>query len=63
MRYLLVVLLLAGCASPPVVKQLDPEAQAKMDAAIRQSCDFMVGPPRDSMNYLSCMEMVAADMK
>lgn len=63
MRYFMVMLLLAGCASQPSVKELDAEAKAKKDAAIRESCDFIVGPPRDSMHYLACMEMVAADMK
>ena len=62
MRYLLVVLLLAGCATPSA-KELDAEAQAKKDASIRETCDAMVGPPRDSMHYLACMEMVAAEMK
>lgn len=62
MRYLFAVLLLAGCASPPV-KVLNADEQAKRDEYVRQTCDFMVGQPRDSMDYLSCMEMAKTDMK
>lgn len=62
MRYLLIALLLTGCSSP-TVKKLSPEAQARRDAEIRKSCDYLVGPPRDTQAYLKCKEVVDADMK
>ena len=57
MRYLLLILLLAGCASKtPVVVVLSPEQLAKYYAT-QKRCDYMIGGPRDSDMYLKCMEI------
>jgi len=62
MRYLSILLLLAGCSSPPEKSELSADALAKRNAEIRKRCDFIVGPPRDSQDYLSCMEYIEAEM-
>lgn len=60
MRYFLVVLLIAGCSSSPAD---DSGALPAIDPAIRQTCDSIVGPPRDSMYYLTCVEMEKEKLK
>jgi hypothetical protein len=62
MRYLSILLLLAGCSSSPEKNALSADELAKRNAAIRERCDFIVGPPRDSQDYLSCMEYIEAEM-
>ena len=63
MRYLSILLLLAGCSSPPEKNEFSADDLAIRNVAIRERCDFIVGLPRDSEDYLSCMEYIEADMK
>jgi hypothetical protein len=62
MRYLSIFLLLAGCSSPPEKNNFTADELAKRKAAIIERCDFIVGPPRDSDDYLSCMEYIEAEL-
>ncbi len=62
MRYLSILLLLAGCSSPPEKSSLTADELAIRNAAIREKCDFLVGPPRNSEDYLSCMEYINAEI-
>jgi hypothetical protein len=57
------MLLLAGCSSTPERSQLSADALAKRDVEIRNKCDFIVGPPRDSQEYLSCLAYIETEMK
>ena len=62
MRYLSILLLLAGCSSPPEKNNLSADELVRRKAAIIEKCDFIVGPPRNSEDYLSCMEYIEAEM-
>ena len=62
MRYLPILLLLAGCASPTEKSELNADELAKRNAVIRERCDFMVGPPRNSEDYLSCMKYMEEEL-
>jgi len=62
MRYLSILLLLAGCSSPPEKNDLTADELAKRNATIREKCDSIVGPPRDSEDYLSCMEYIEGQL-
>lgn len=55
MRYILLVLLLAGCADQGV-KDEDLAAKRAKEEADRKRCDYMVGGPRDSEMYLKCIQ-------
>lgn len=56
MRYLLLALLLVGCADQQVKSgEQDAEKLAKEEAA-RKRCDYMVSGPKDSDVYLKCLE-------
>jgi len=63
MRYFSILLLLVGCASSSEKYELSPEEMKKRQAGMYQTCDFMVGPPRNSEAYLSCMEYVKAELQ
>ncbi|MGC2165921.1 MAG: hypothetical protein WA632_07910 [Gallionella sp.] len=61
MRFALFIFLLAGCSSAPP-KELSPEALAKRNAEIKNTCDFMVGPHPELPEYEKCMEVVGAEL-
>jgi hypothetical protein len=63
MRYLSILLLLAGCASQSENNNLNSDDLAKRKAAIMEKCDFVVGPPRNTIDYISCMEYMEAEMQ
>jgi len=63
MRYLSILLLLAGCSSPQGYNNLSADEMEKRKAAVLEKCDFLVGPPRNSIDYLSCMEYMEAEMQ
>jgi len=63
MRYLSILLLLAGCSSQPEKSTLSANELAIRNAAIKERCDFIVGLPRNSEDYLSCMEYIDAEMQ
>ncbi|MGC2049437.1 MAG: hypothetical protein WA635_12610 [Gallionella sp.] len=58
-----ILLLLAGCSSPQEYNDLSADDLAKRKAAVLEKCDFVVGPPRNSPDYLSCMEYMEAEMQ
>jgi len=62
MRYVAILLLLAGGASPPEKYDYDADELAKRNAEIRKRCDYMVGLPRNSEDYLSCIQYMEAEM-
>jgi len=62
MRTFSILLLLVGCASSLEKYELDPEEMERRKAGMFQTCDFMVGPPRNSETYLTCMEYVKAEL-
>ena len=62
MRYIPILLLLAGCASPTDTSELNSDELAKRSAEIRDRCDFMVGPPHDSEDYLACIKYMEEQM-
>ena len=62
MRYISILLLLTGCASPPETHDYDADELAQRKAEIRKRCDYMVGLPRNSEDYLSCIQYMEAEM-
>lgn len=57
MRYILFVLLLTGCATSENTNvEMTPEQIYKYLVA-QKRCDYMIGGPRDSEEYLRCMEI------
>jgi hypothetical protein len=63
MRYLSILLLLAGCSSSTENNNFSTDELTKRKASITEKCDFLVGPPRNSIDYLSCMEYMDAEMQ
>lgn len=54
MRYLFLLLLLAGCVDQPVKADSDAAKLAK-EQADRKRCDQLVDGPRDSDAYQKCL--------
>lgn len=62
MRHLSILLLLAGCSSPPEKNNFSADELAKRKVAILEKCDSIVGPLRDSEDYLSCMVYIEGEL-
>jgi hypothetical protein len=62
MRYLSILVLLAGCSATPEKRDLNANELAVRNAAIKERCDYLVGLPRNTPDYLSCMQYIDAEM-
>jgi len=62
MRYLPILLLLAGCASPTDKSELTADELAQRNVEIRDRCDFMVGQPRNSEDFIACIKYMEEQM-
>jgi len=63
MQYLSILLLLVGCAATSEKQELSQEELENRRAGMIRTCDFMIGPPRNSETYVSCMEYVEAEFQ